>query len=65
MDECNSIPTSLPTNPPLTVEGKPLENSTAYRTLMGSLQYLSLTCPDVSYIVNKLAQYMQRPTYDH
>lgn len=65
MDECNSIPTPLPTNPPLTVKGKPLENPTTYRTLLGSLQYLSLTRPDISYTVNKLAQYMQRPTYDH
>ena len=65
MDECNSIPTPLPTNLLLTVEGKPLENPTAYRTLLGSLQYVSLTRPNISYIVNKLAQYMQRPTYDH
>ena len=42
-----------------------LTNCTEYRTLVSSLQYLCLTCPDVSYDVNKLSQFMHRPTSEH
>jgi len=31
------------------------------RRIIGSLQYLYLTCPDISFSVNKLSQYMQAP----
>lgn len=65
MDQCNPIATPLPTHPPLSSQGKPLENPTEYRALLGSLQYLGLTRPDISFVVNKLAQYLQRPTHDH
>lgn len=52
-------------DPPLSMHGAVLSDPTPYRTLIGSLQYLSLTRPDVAFAVNKLAQYMQRPTDDH
>ena len=40
-------------------------NCTKYRTLIGSLQYLYLTHPDLSYVVNKLSQFMHLPTSEH
>jgi hypothetical protein len=36
-----------------------------YRSIVGSLQYLSLTRPDVSFAVNKACQFLQRPTINH
>ena len=42
-----------------------LTSCTEYRTLVGNLQYLCLTRPDISYVVNKLSQFMHRPTSEH
>ncbi|XP_013639776.1 PREDICTED: uncharacterized mitochondrial protein AtMg00810-like [Brassica oleracea var. oleracea] len=36
-----------------------------YGRIVGSLQYLALTRPDVSYDVNRLSQSMHQPTSDH
>lgn len=35
---------------------------TPYRSIVGSLQYLTLTRPDIVHAVNKLCQHMERPT---
>lgn len=42
-----------------------LDDPTEYRAIVGSLQYLTLTRPDVSYVVNKLSQYMHKPRNTH
>jgi hypothetical protein len=36
-----------------------------FRSLVGSLHYLSITRPDVAFAVNKLSQQMQAPTITH
>jgi hypothetical protein len=36
-----------------------------YRSVVGALQYLSLTRPDISFAVNKVCQFMYKPTDDH
>jgi Reverse transcriptase (RNA-dependent DNA polymerase) len=36
-----------------------------YRSVIGALQYATLTHPDISFSVNKLSQYMHSPTEDH
>ena len=51
MDNCNAIATPLPTTPPLAMHGTPIANPTEYRGLIGSLQYLSLTQPGISFTV--------------
>ncbi|GAU24783.1 hypothetical protein TSUD_356130 [Trifolium subterraneum] len=42
-----------------------LPSPTEYRTLVGSLQYLSLTRPDIAFSTNKLTQFMQNPRTAH
>lgn len=60
------VATPLPTHPKLTLNsGQPLTDPHEYRQLVGSLQYLALTRPDISYAVNRLSQFMHKPTSDH
>ena len=46
-------------------EGDPFSDVTLYRSTVGALQYLSITRLDISFIVNKLSQFMHRSTNIH
>lgn len=35
-------------------DGKPVPNPTEYRSFVGGLQYLTFTCPDISYAVQQV-----------
>lgn len=60
------VATPLPTSPKLLLKsGTPLEDATQYRSIVGSLQYLAFTKPDIAYAFNLLSQFMHRPTLDH
>ena len=45
--------------------GQEFENPTLYRSIVGGLQYLVLTRPDIAYFVHKLSQYLSSPTIQH
>jgi histone deacetylase 1/2 len=41
------------------------EDATRYRSIVGALQYLALTRPDISFAVNKVCQFLHAPTTTH
>jgi hypothetical protein len=45
--------------------GDPLDDPTEYRSIVGALQYCTLTCPEISFAVNQLCQYRHSPTTSH
>lgn len=45
--------------------GQYVEHATSYRSLIGGLQYLVLTRPEIAFIVHKLSQYVYAPTLQH
>ena len=46
-------------------DGTPSTDATMYQQVIGALQYLSLTRPDISFAVNKLSQFMHLPIVTH
>lgn len=45
--------------------GDALHDATEYRIVVGSLQYLGITLPDITFAVNHLSQFMHKPTMLH
>lgn len=68
MHRCKPVKTSLCTSEKLSVnDGTRLgvEDSTRYRSIVGALQYLTLTRADLSFSVNKVCQFLHSPTTVH
>lgn len=68
MKDCKPVSTPLLTSEKLSAhEGTPLgpNDATQYRSVVGALQYLTLTRPDIAYAVNKVCQFLHAPTLVH
>ena len=46
-------------------EGELFEDLERYRRLVGKLNYITVTRPDIAYFVSVVSQYMSSPTVDH
>uniref|UniRef100_A0A2N9GUI4 Uncharacterized protein n=1 Tax=Fagus sylvatica TaxID=28930 RepID=A0A2N9GUI4_FAGSY len=66
MNEAKPITTPMASTTSLsTFDGELFPDHTFYRSTVGALQYLGLTRPDIAFPVNKLSQFMQKPTLLH
>jgi histone deacetylase 1/2 len=63
MQACKASPTPFSSSEKLSKEGELLgsEDATRYRSIVGALQYLTLTHPDIAFSVNKVCQFFMHP----
>jgi histone deacetylase 1/2 len=68
MSSCKPVSTPISTSEKLSAfVGTSLgpNDATNYRSVVGALQYLTLTRPDISFVVNKICQFLHAPTDVH
>jgi hypothetical protein len=68
MQICKTFNTPLSVSDKLSLtDGEVLsgDDSTRYRSIVGSLQYITLTRPDIAFSVNKVCQFLHAPTTVH
>jgi hypothetical protein len=59
MAKCHATTTPIDTRAKLlAIEGGPVSNALVYRSIVGALQYLTLTRPDLSYAMEQVCLYM-------
>jgi hypothetical protein len=49
----------------LTTDGNPFHSLTTYQFLVGALQYLTITRPDITHVVNSISQFMHALSEHH
>ncbi|MCH80902.1 retrovirus-related Pol polyprotein from transposon TNT 1-94, partial [Trifolium medium] len=66
MDNANDMPTPMASTLKLSKVGSaPVENPTLFRSIVGALQYATLTRPEIAYSVNKVCQFLSNPLEEH
>lgn len=66
MSECKPFSTAMAISPTLSKnDDQPLLQGDDYRKIVGALQYVTITRPDIAFHVNKLYQFMNAPTDIH
>jgi len=66
MAEAHSISSPMVSNCKLSRHGVDVfHDQTLYRSMAGALQYATLTRPEISFVVNKVCQFMATPLDSH
>ncbi|KAK5839222.1 hypothetical protein PVK06_007996 [Gossypium arboreum] len=66
MDKSNSSPTRMVSTYRLSAhEGSSVDDEIFFRSIVGALQYVVITRPDIAFSVNKVCQFMHRPLDTH
>ncbi|GJZ54390.1 putative RNA-directed DNA polymerase [Tanacetum coccineum] len=66
LSNCNPVSSPMVTSSSLSLDDSTvLSNLVKYQQVVGSLQYVTLSRPDIAFAVNKVCQYMHAPTENH
>ncbi|XP_020698062.1 uncharacterized protein LOC110110778 [Dendrobium catenatum] len=65
MLNCKPVSTPMTTNSTMAATSTAFDNPKLYRQIVGPLQYLTLTRPDITHAVNRAYQFMHQPTVDN
>lgn len=66
MTDCKAVSTPVDTSSKLSaMDGAPVADPSAYRSLVGALQYLMMTLPDITYAVQQACLHMHAPMDSH
>jgi hypothetical protein len=65
MADCKPCGTPVDRSAKLSFDGAPVKNATDYCSLVGALQYLTFTRPDIAYVVQQVYLFMHDPWEPH
>ncbi|XP_061336883.1 uncharacterized mitochondrial protein AtMg00810-like [Gastrolobium bilobum] len=66
MHDCKTMPTPMISSSKLSSRDRsPYSAPTQYRSIVGALQYATITRPEITFSVNKVCQFMQNPLDTH
>ncbi|XP_066347568.1 uncharacterized mitochondrial protein AtMg00810-like [Miscanthus floridulus] len=58
MADCKPCTTPVDINPKLSTDGDPISDATDYHSLVGALQLVTFTWPDIDYVVQQVCLHM-------
>jgi len=65
MLSCKHVDTPISTSKATIMPDPLFFDATRFRQIIGALQYLTFTCPDICFAVNRVCQFMHAPTDSH
>jgi hypothetical protein len=65
MSSCKPMSTPIDANGKLAANGEPIDDAQTYRSLAGALQYLTVTRPDLAFVVQQACLHMHDPRTPH